>query len=165
MTLPIVNENDEIIAHKHKSNLTPLDIYRVSRLVIVNQQGQLLMAQRALTKQKDPGVWGLAVEGTVENDETYESNIRKEAEEEIGIILGNIQTGPKFRRPGKYNHYCQVFIYHTELDVTTLQLQRDEVAQVAWYGTPTLQKEIASNPSKFGYNFNLIFTTILPYIA
>lgn len=164
MKLVIVDENDKEIGSKNREELLPTDIYRVARLLIVNSERQLLMAQRALSKKKDPGLWGLAVEGTVEEGETYESNIRKEAQEEIGIELDEIALGPKLRMTGKYNHQCQFFIYHADLVTEDLLLQEDELETVQWFDLPTLKQEVASNPEKFGYNFSLILETAEPFI-
>ncbi|MDN5275213.1 MAG: isopentenyl-diphosphate delta-isomerase, isopentenyl-diphosphate delta-isomerase [Candidatus Saccharibacteria bacterium] len=108
---------------------------------------------------------GLAVEGTVEEGETYESNIRKEAEEEIGIILRDVGLGLKFHRRGKYNHFCQVFVYYANLDIRKLHLQMEEVEQVAWYDISVLQQEAISTPNKFGYKFKNILDAILPNLS
>ena len=85
----IVDEDDNIIGSKERNSIVSGDIYRVSALLIENSKGEILLAQRALTKKHDPGKWGPPVAGTVEEGETYESNIVKEAEEELG--LKNIQ--------------------------------------------------------------------------
>lgn len=165
MSLVMVDESDNVIGVKDRDELTLNDIYRVARLVIINSKGQLLLAQRAFVKKKDPGLWGLAVEGTVEEGEDYESNIRKEAEEEIGITLGTVKLGPKLRMTGKYNHCCQFFIYNTELDSSTLQLQEEELAAVNWYEPLTLKQEVTDNPERFGYNFSFILETIWPFLC
>ncbi|MFA6422790.1 MAG: NUDIX domain-containing protein, partial [Candidatus Buchananbacteria bacterium] len=81
----IVNENDEAIGHKERNELDFSDIYRVSGLWITNLKGEILLAQRAFTKNHDPGKWGPAAAGTVEEGEDYETNILKEAEEELGL--------------------------------------------------------------------------------
>jgi len=164
MKLVIVDKSDNVIGAKYPDKMMPDDIYRVARLVILNLNGQLLLAQRAFAKEKDPGVWGLAVEGTVEEGEDYKSNIRKEAEEEIGITLGSVEPGPKLRMTGKYNHYCQFFVYRTELDTSKLQLQVDELAAVKWYDPLTLKQEVHDSPENFGYNFGLILETIWPLL-
>jgi isopentenyldiphosphate isomerase len=162
--LAIVNENDEVIGSKHKKQLSSTDIYRVARLLIINSKNELLLAQRAFVKEKDPGVWGLAVEGTVEAHETYESNIRKEAEEEIGIILGELELGPKLRMQGKFNHWCQFFIARIDLEVDDLTLQEDELEEVEWLDGVSLQREVKLHPEKFGYRFELILEKVLPYL-
>jgi isopentenyl-diphosphate delta-isomerase len=53
--LAIVDENDEVIGSKYKDQLSPEDIYRVARLLIINSKNELLLAQRAFVKEKDPG--------------------------------------------------------------------------------------------------------------
>ena len=123
--LTIVGNNDNVIGSKAKDQLFPADIYRVARLLIINSKNELLLAQRAFVKEKDPGVWGLAVEGTVEAHETYETNIRKEAEEEVGITLGELELGPKLRMQGKFNHWCQFFITRVDLKTNDLILQEE----------------------------------------
>ena len=81
----IVDENDNIIAQKERANIKPEDIYRVAALWVTNSKGDILLAQRALSKKHDPGKWGPAVAGTVEERETYRANIIKETSEEIGL--------------------------------------------------------------------------------
>lgn len=160
MKLVVVDESDNVIGAKDRDEITSDDIYRVARLVILNSKGQLLLAQRALVKKKDPGVWGLAVEGTVEEGEDYESNIRKEAQEEIGITLDSLELGPTLRMTGKYNHQCQFFVAKLDLDASKLQLQEDELAAIKWYDPLTLKHEVHNSPEKFGYNFDFILDTV-----
>ena len=83
MRIPIVNEEDEIIKIIDSTERMKGDIGRVSALWITNEKGEILLAQRSFTKKRDPGVWDPAVAGTVEEGETYEQNIIKEAEEEL----------------------------------------------------------------------------------
>ena len=79
--ITIVNEEDEIIGHKDRTSLDhETDIYRVAALWLTNSTGEVLIAQRALSKESSPGKWGPAAAGTVEEGETYESNIVKEVE-------------------------------------------------------------------------------------
>ncbi|HSW65779.1 MAG TPA: NUDIX domain-containing protein [Bacillota bacterium] len=164
MQIVTVNEADTVIGSKERENLASTDIYRVARLIILNSRGQVLMAQRALIKKKDPGVWGLAVEGTVEEGEDYESNIRKEAQEEIGVTLGVLNLGPRLRMTGTYNHHCQFFVFHADLDASALHLQEEELAAVQWFTPQALKQEVAEQPQKFGYNFSLILETIWPIL-
>lgn len=83
--IPIVNLDDEIIGYKPRKDITLQDVYRVSALWIENSQGEILLAQRGFLKSVDPGKWGAAVAGTVEKDESYEENILKEMQEELGL--------------------------------------------------------------------------------
>jgi hypothetical protein len=111
----IVNENDEIIAHKERGTLIQKDIYRVSALWVKNFKGDILLAQRKFTKSHDPGKWGPAVAGTVDEGETYEQNIIKEAEEEIGLKNIRPTLGPKIRMTGEYNYFDQWYTLNLSL--------------------------------------------------
>ncbi len=165
LILTLVDENDTVIGRKDSSILAATDIFRVARLLIINSKGQLLLAQRAFTKRNDPGLWGLAVEGRVEDGETYESNIRKEAAEEIGIEVDNLELGSKLRMTGKYNHYCQFFVYRADLRIDQLVLQKEEVEMAQWFDMPALQRELSAHPEKFGYRFDLILEQALPFVS
>jgi len=81
----IVDANDQVIGYKERTEVTYDDTYRVAGLWVLNEAGDALLARRALTKKHDPGKWGPSAAGTVEEGETYESNMAKEAEEELGL--------------------------------------------------------------------------------
>jgi len=85
MKIPIVNEQDEIIKVVDIKDRKPGEICRITGLWLTDPEGNILLAQRAFNKKLSPGLWGPAAAGTVEEGETYESNIIKEAEEEIGL--------------------------------------------------------------------------------
>lgn len=57
----IVDDNDIVIGLKDRSEIKSLDIYRVSALWVVNNEGDVLLAQRAFNKKNNPGKWGPAV--------------------------------------------------------------------------------------------------------
>jgi mutator protein MutT len=52
--------------------------------IILNQQGELLMAQRAYTKKLAPGIWHLPG-GKVEDDEDFEIALIRELQEEFQL--------------------------------------------------------------------------------
>lgn len=80
MKIQIVDENDKFVSNKERSEVDyKSDIYRVSALWLTNSKGQTLLAKRAMVKDKDPGKWGPAVAGTIDEGETYDENIYKEA--------------------------------------------------------------------------------------
>jgi len=64
--ITIVNEDDEIIWEKDRSDVTQDDIYRVSALEVRNSKGDFLLAQRGFLKRKWPWKRSVAVAGTVD---------------------------------------------------------------------------------------------------
>ncbi|MFH1751971.1 MAG: NUDIX domain-containing protein [archaeon] len=145
----IVNEKDEIISYKNFDEIKTSDIYRVSALWVINSKGEILLAQRAFTKSHDPGKWGPAVAGTVEEGETYKENIINEAEEELGLKELNLLVGQKKRVQGKHNYFCQWFLLTIDRDITDFKIQEEEVASIKWFAKEELLKKINENPKTF----------------
>ncbi len=147
--IPVVNENDELIRYKEREELAPEDIYRVSALWLTNPQGQILLAQRAFTKSHDPGKWGPAVAGTVEEGEDYESNIVKEAAEELGLIDLKLNKLAKLRRRGKYQYFSQWYEAIIDKPEDEFKVQTDEVAAIKWFDKDELRNDLEKNPGKY----------------
>ncbi len=152
MKIVIVDENDNEIDAKDQSEIQSRDIYRVSALWVTNSRNQVLLAQRKLTKQNDPGKWGPAVAGTVEKDETYESNIYKEVEEEIGLTGLKFKLGPKVFSDGEHRFFGQWFTCQLNKPPSYFKIRKDEVEKLAWFDTDFVQRDIKQNPNKYVEN-------------
>jgi isopentenyl-diphosphate delta-isomerase len=152
MRIPIVDEQDNIIRvvdNKEEIDLNPELIYRVSSLWITNSKGEILLARRAFNKSHDPGKWGPAVAGTVEEGETYEQNIIKEAEEELGIKDIKPIIDVKLRNRRKHNYFVQRFSITLDKDISEFKIQEDEVAEIKWFTVEGLKKDLEEKPDDF----------------
>lgn len=145
----IVNKNDEVIGSKDRAKVSSPDIYRVSALWLTNSKGEVLLAQRKLTKAHDPGKWRPAVAGTVKDGESYEDNIYKEADEEIGLTGCKFIPGPKIFRDSENKFFCQWFLFVTDKDVSEFIPQETEVEKLAWVDKNLLFEDIRNNPQKY----------------
>lgn len=145
----IVNGQDEIIDYKERGTLAREDIYRVSALWVTNSQGDVLLAQRAFTKKQHPGMWGPAVAGTVDEGETYDENIVKEAEEEIGLSGVQPQISKKQRISGEHNHFTQWYTLTLNKPAEQFKIQEEEVEQVKWFTRNELKHELTENPDQY----------------
>ncbi|MDQ3076091.1 MAG: NUDIX domain-containing protein [bacterium] len=160
----IVNEEDEVIGLKEKSELTSEDISRDTGLWVLDENDNILLAKRSANKKIHPNLWSGAVAGTVEEDETYESNIIKEAEEEIG--LKNIKPIFLYKRlktkDPRYKRMTGVFkiIINRE---TQLELEPMEVSEVKWFTKNEVQDLIETTPEIFSLNFPLFFSEFISY--
>src|SRR3989338_2507367 len=131
MRITIVNEQDEIIGYKDRKNRNTVDITRITALWLWNEKGEALLAQRAFSKSINPGLWGPAVAGTVEEGETYASNIVKEAEEEIGLKNLRPVLDQKLRRTTKHAYFAQWFVATISSDYPLVK-QDSEVEAIKW---------------------------------
>lgn len=147
----VVNRQDEIIAYKERSDWNNTDIIRVSALWIYNSRNEVLIAQRSLNKVRSPGLWAQSVAGTVEEGETYESNILKEAEEEIGLTIKAeaLTLAPKNFIDTEHAYFVQMYFLKLDLPVTDFIPRVGEVEQVKWISLEELSAWFAERPGDF----------------
>ncbi len=146
----IVDTDDTLIGYKMREEIDPKhDYYRTSALWLVNSSGDILISKRLLTKKTDPGKWGPAVAGTLEEGDTYETNIRKETSEEIGLSNVEFAVGPKLLYITPRRHFCQWFTATSDIPAHDLKPQAEEVAQVAWISKDDLLNDVKNNPDKY----------------
>lgn len=144
MIIQLVDEHDTFIK---EAAIDTLDlnqvIYRAAMVWIVNDEHEVLLAQRAVTKLHSPGLWGPSAAGILEAGETYESNIIKETKEEIDITIEQHELiiGPKVlihnTNPDRH-YFIQNFSVVKNYNLSTLSLQEDEVAAVKRVPLPEL---------------------------
>jgi len=150
MKITIVDKKDKIIAYKDPNLLDyTKDIYRVSALWLTNSYGEILLAKRAYSKSHDPGKWGPAVAGTVDKGETYEDNIKKETEEELGISGLSFVKGPKMRSTSKYQFFAQWFFAKTDKKTSEFEIQKEELDEIKWFSKQELLKAFKNTPENF----------------
>jgi isopentenyldiphosphate isomerase len=147
--MPVVDKNDQIIGYKNRDEIKPEDIYRVSAIWITNSKNEILLAKRHHTKKNDPNKWGPAVAGTVEKDETYKSNIIKEASEELGLINIKPQTGPKTFNNKKHLHFTQWYFLKIDKKIHEFKIKEDEIEEAKWITKKELLADIKVNPENY----------------
>lgn len=152
MKVSIVNTEDKVIGVKDRKQVQNYDIYRVSALWLRSKQGNILLARRALTKKNDPGKWAAAVAGTVEAGETYEQNIKKEMQEELGIKVKPVAHVKTAFLSGKHKFFCQWYTATVDENKITFKLQKKEVAEVKWFSKKELEDYFTNHPEAFSEN-------------
>jgi isopentenyldiphosphate isomerase len=155
--ITIVNENDEIIGSGERGTTSEDNICRVSALWLTNSHGEILIAKRHRNKFYHPGTWGPAVAGTVEVGESYEDNIIKEAEEELGLENIKPKIGPKIRVGDMHSFFLQWYLLVADKNLNEFELQSDEVEGVDWISPEELEKQLKEQPEKFGPNMKRYF--------
>ncbi len=145
----IVDEKDNIIGSKERKSMKKSDFYRVSALWITNSKGEILLARRSRNKTHSPGKWGPAVAGTIEENETYDSNIKKETEEEIGLKGAEFEKRNKVKMKTDYNYFCQWYFLKIDKDTNEFKIQKSEVEEVKWFSKADLLRELKNNPDEF----------------
>ena len=145
----IVDENDHEIGAKKRTEMTAEYMPGGAGLCKPVGRGGFVLPNRTNKKPHDPGKWGPAVAGTVEAGETYDDNIIKETEEELGIKLENLRQGPKIEIYGEYHYFCQWYFMQIDKPLKKYRLQKSEVAEVRWFKKEELIQELKNQPELF----------------
>lgn len=150
MKIQIVDDQDRLIGLKERREIDyKTDIYRVSALWLTNSKNQTLLAKRAAMKAKDPNKWGPAVAGTIDEGETYDDNIYKEAMEEIGLEGEQFTKGPKIRITHPRNYFCQWYFVTVDRDSDSFVMQADEIDALEWVDIRQMKQELKASPDKY----------------
>lgn len=125
--------------------------FRLSCFVwILNDNDELLIQQRLATAKKCPNMWETTSGGAVAGDDAISGTLR-ELEEELGIKANK----DDLRFIGSYariNDFVEVFLLKSNIDVTQLKLQADEVQAAKWVSIKAFEKIISEgNASDTGY--------------
>ena len=134
------------------------DWHRTADVWIVNNKQELLIQQRSSVKEHDPNLWSISVGGhTLAGDDTMTTALR-EVEEELGLHLLRSDFEYLFTVPwqtvannGKYinNELNDVYLVRYDISLSTLQLQKEEVADVRWIPFRELEKLINASDPQF----------------
>ena len=151
MKIIVVDEKDNVIGSKERDDRNEKDIVRVSGIFVFNSKKETLIAQRALDKVFNPGKWGPAAAGTLEEGETYLSNIVKETEEEIGVKINekDLTLGPYEFVDSSHRYFRQMYYTKLDLPIFKFKVQKEEVNGLRWIGTEELREWLATSPNDF----------------
>lgn len=162
----VVNEKDEVLGYKDRDDRNTQDIIRVAGIWIFNRNKEVLIAQRSLSKIHDPGKWGPSVAGTVEEGETYTSNIIKEVEEELGIIIqdSDLVIGPKSLRATSHKYFSQAFFTEYDAPISDFITAQDEVEQIKWIHIEELVALVKQKPEDFLASFEFSLENVKDFL-
>ena len=106
---------------------------RTTNIFIVNHAGEVLCHQRSLGKERLPGAWVTHMGGHVSVGETYETNARKEIEEEAGIRMEHLPlVAWRTTRVDRVRLWMREYVAVLDLPVTAFAPQPGEVEAFAW---------------------------------
>lgn len=132
-------------------------IHRTVHVWILNSKGELLIQKRAKNRRAYPGHWDISTAGHISAGQTSLEAAQREVEEELGIKISESKFECLFSleshsvlNSGTYvnNEFQDVYIVHTDLDPTSINLEKDgEVEQIRFVSIPEF-KDIISGKSE-----------------
>jgi isopentenyldiphosphate isomerase len=99
--------------------------------VLFNSRGEMLIQQRQQFKKGWPGLWDVTMGGAVSAGETSAQALVRELQEELGLAWDLRGEPPALSLT--FDHgFDDMYILRGEVELSSLQLQYEEVAQVKW---------------------------------
>jgi len=84
----VVNERDEVIGHKTRSEVHRLGLqHRAVHVLVFNSRGEVFLQQRSFQKEAEAGLWDSSASGHLSSGEDYDACAAREAGEELGLEL------------------------------------------------------------------------------
>lgn len=149
-----IGEMEKLQAHKMGL------LHRAFSVFVFNEDGEILLQQRALSKYHSPGQWTNSCCSHPRKDEAYNQAAMRRMKEELGL---EIELKPAF----SFIYYADVGkgLYEHELDhVFTgkwsgeeINFNPKEVMAIRWIHPKNLDKEIRENPENFTPWFRIIW--------
>ena len=110
----------------------PGGCYRlVIHVCLFNPKGEMLIQKRRKEKNTWPGKWDFSCGGHVTAGETSGEAAEREMREELGIALSFRETRPVLTVPFDEG-FDDVYFVESDLSLSYLTLQADEVEEAAW---------------------------------
>jgi isopentenyldiphosphate isomerase len=123
-------------------------IQQISRVMVEDENGNILLQKRAGHKRLFPNRWDNSVAGHVDEGEDYLKAAFREMEEEIGLNGVELQEIGYFYTSFMFNHMkLNQFqrIYKTVISQDTgFKLDPDEVSEVKWFTKAELRDLLAT---------------------
>ena len=157
-----VDEEDAPIGSGAREEAWAKGIYvRIVRTIIKDENGRILSQRRSLKKKSYPNRWTDSASGHVDVDDTYESAVARELQEELGIDI-NLKFIGKFASKDVTDGKTILefnAIYEGSVDSSQqFNLQKSEVSDVRWFDIDDLYKLIKTEPESFTPGFRETIT-------
>ena len=108
----IVNENDEVVGAASQAEVYDKKMaHRICHIFILNDNKEVLLQKRGETCSYLPGYWSTSVGGHVRSGETYADGAKREAGEELGIEVNDLEFLGKdwYEVAPGFNKYLSTF--------------------------------------------------------
>lgn len=121
--------------------LGPGEFHLVVHVWIKNRRGEFLISRRTPNKTF-PLMWETTGGSAVQGDDSLQAALR-EVKEELGITL-DPRAGQLLLRRQYDDHFTDVWQFETEVDLTQVVYQPEEVCGAKWAGPGEIRRMIAA---------------------
>jgi isopentenyl-diphosphate delta-isomerase len=147
----IVDDKDNVIGSASITEARSKGIrHRISRVIVKDSEGRILLQKRADHMQTYPGRWDTSAAGHVDMGEDYMQAAKREMLEEVGLKASTLREVDYYKSEDKYEEMdIRRFNKTFETAVkpgTRFRPNPDEVSAVEWFSAEQLKDVLQTNP-------------------
>ena len=157
----IVDDSDELMVSASRNEVHKICLnHRSVHLLIFNKQGSVLLQKRSMEKDTFPGTWDSSVSGHVDSGETYDEAVIRESWEELGVKFEGVPEKIFKVDACKEtdNEFSWVYRHFSEGPFSP---NVDEISEIKWFSTETLDDYILRDSTVFSPAFSLILSNLM----
>lgn len=129
--------------------------HRVVRILLYDEQGNVLLQKRAKHMKTYPGLWDTSSAGYVDYGEDYEDAAKRELFEELGLGFDKLHKVMKYKihrdlKDGKYRRFEVIFRAKISRSAI-VKIEPKEVDEVRWFSLEEVVALVENNPQKITY--------------
>lgn len=121
-------------------------IHRSVGIFLVSHSGKMLLQQRSMSKDVDPGWWSYSVSGHVTYGQTYLEAAKRELLEEVGVVANRLEKLGKFLIETESEREFTTFYRCTVPESIMLKLDAAEVSKIKWVPIKEITSFASKNP-------------------
>lgn len=142
-----VDEEDNTLGKitREEAHNGSFKIHRTVGVLVFNEENHLLLQQRSLKKDLDPGMWTISAGGHVKYGQSYDKAAAEELKEEIGLKSKLDFIGKYFVKTPVQKEWVQMYRTFVKND-QEFNPDPSEVEQVKWIPKSELKEFIQQNP-------------------
>lgn len=127
--------------HERGKPLTKGDFHLVVHIYPVNSKGELLIQKRTENISWKPGYWAATGGSAVVGEDAWTA-CRRELKEELGIVATRENTSMVLMNR-RYDSFMTLWVVKTDISISELKLQPEEVADATWATPQEIRTMIA----------------------
>jgi isopentenyl-diphosphate delta-isomerase len=151
--LILVDSEDRVVGHLPKAEAHVGDgvLHRAFSVFLFDDQGRVLMQQRAEGKPLWPLIWSNSCCSHPRRGEDVESAVQRRLREELGmesnaVFLYKFEYQARYDETGSEHELCWVFAGHTTDEP---QINPTEIADWRWMSAEAVDRELVEQPDRW----------------
>lgn len=143
--IAVVDENDQFIENKPRNQVHQLGLrHRAVHILVFNDQQQLFLQKRSLSKDINAGLWDTSAAGHVDAGESYDACAHRETIEELGVCVDDTLSF-LFKLPAKPETGMEFVQVYRCIHNGPFTLEAGEIDGGEWFASKDLSQRVADD--------------------